>query len=95
METISYAHALVHVVNDVTPLGFCVLLAVIIFLLVWKKGPIGTLSNNHLSGLPEMQSSLKEISGSMKTLVVQGETAAGDLAAIRDGINEVKGRLHG
>ena len=74
-------HTIVHALNDITPLGLAAGLAFVIYQIVGKGGWGQTLTNNHLSGLPEIQASLERIE---ETLV-----------AIRDDMNYLKGRLNG
>lgn len=78
LETLTTA---VDLLNSLSPLAVIGLLAYIVFLMVAKKGPIATISNNHLSGLPEMAASLERMERT--------------LGEIRDGMNYVRGRLNG
>jgi len=84
LETV---HMLIHALNDLTPLGLCGGLAFIIYLAVSKNGPVRKLSDNHLSDLPKIAKSLEK-------LVDSSSRQETDLSLIRDGINELKGRLH-
>ena len=79
---------LVGAFNSLTPLGLAAGLAVIIYQLTSKKGAIRTISENHLSGLPEMNATLLRMDETMK----RQETT---LLDIRDGINYLKGRSSG
>lgn len=72
--------------NSVSSLGVIGLLSYVIYLMIAKKGPIKTISDNHLSGLPEMNATLVRMEESSK----RQETTLGE---IRDGINYLKGRV--
>ena len=74
--------------NALTPLGLAGGLAFIIYHLISKKGVVRDISENHLSGLPEMNATLMRIEESMK----RQETTLHD---IRDGTNYLKGRISG
>jgi hypothetical protein len=75
------ADKIVHALNDITPLGLAAGLAFVIYSIIAKKGSIRLISDNHLSGLPEMFAMLQRIEQS--------------LAEIRDTLNYLKGRLNG
>ena len=74
--------------NSLTPLGLAGGLAFIIYHLTSKKGAVRGISENHLSGLPEMNATLRRIEESAK----RQETT---LIDIRDGTNYLKGRISG
>ena len=78
IETLSQ---LLGYLNALTPLGLAGGLAYIVYLLVGKRGPINSISDNHLSSLPDMVATLERI-----------EKA---LCEIRDGISYLKGRVNG
>lgn len=69
----------VELLNNLTLPGIVALLAYIVYLLVSKNGPIKAISDNHLSGLPEMNATLLRIEVTMNE--------------VRDGINFLKGRI--
>jgi hypothetical protein len=48
----------VETLNALSPLGVIGLLAYIVYLLVAKRGPVKAISDNHLSGLPQMAATL-------------------------------------
>jgi len=76
----------VSALNTITPLGMAAGLGFIIYLLIAKRGPIRTISENHLSGLPEMHATLIRMEESDRR-------QEGTLSEIRDGINYLKGRI--
>jgi hypothetical protein len=79
--SVEAAKAIVEFLNSLTPLGLAGGLAYIIYQLVAKRGTVRTISDNHLSGLPEMAASLERME---RTLL-----------EIRDGISFLKGRING
>ena len=52
---------LILIVHVITALGIIGLLAYIVYLLIGKQGPVKTISDNHLSGLPSMAVALARI----------------------------------
>ena len=75
METVK---VVVAAFNSLSPLGVIGLLAYIVYLLVAKKGPVKAISDNHLSGLPAMESTLQR----MEVVLME----------IHDGINILRER---
>ena len=69
METLV---SLLAALNSLTPLAIVGLLAIIIFMLVRQKSETDTklvsISDNHLSGLPEMQETLHRIELTLERL---------------------------
>lgn len=51
----------IQILNTLSPLGLASLLAVIIYLQVKGKQQVATISDNHLSGLPEIAEALRRI----------------------------------
>lgn len=90
METIdtivSVAQGVVLALNMITPLGLCAGMAYIIYQFVAKKGSVNLISNNHLSGLPEMAETLTRIEYSNR----RQESTLNEIA--KD-ISFVKGRI--
>lgn len=78
----------ISVLNSLTPLGLCAGLAFIIWQFASKKGSVRLISENHLSGLPDMAHTLVQLVDSNKRLEAT-------LLEIRDGLNYLKGRLNG
>lgn len=76
-------HLILHDVNDVTPLGLCVLLSIIIFLMTYKHGPFRKLTDNHLS----------HIQGTLDTIAASSERQEGKLDRVAEGVAELKGSL--
>jgi hypothetical protein len=69
----------VELLNGLSPIGIIAILAYIVYLLISKNGPVKAISDNHLSGLPEMNATLLRIEVTMNE--------------VRDGINFLKGRI--
>lgn len=67
--------------NSVTPLALAAGLAYIIYLQIKNKKTVSSISDNHLSGLPEMSATLIRMETTLNTI-------AADIAY-------VKGRLNG
>lgn len=86
------AHALVHALNDITPLGLCAGLAFIIYQFVNKDGWAKKLSDNHLSGLPDMQASLKIIAENSTLMIASDKRQEDSLLQVRDGVNQLLGK---
>ena len=72
-------HSTIELLNSLSPIGVIGLLAYIVYLMISKKGPIQVISNNHLSGLPEMNATLLRIEST--------------ISEVRDGINYLRGRI--
>jgi hypothetical protein len=72
---------LLNTLNGLTPLAVIGLSLVIIYLLVKQRQQTSQISDNHLSGLPEMQATLDRI-----------ETC---LLDVRDNTVHIKARLNG
>lgn len=81
-----YALKVVSALNAITPMGIIAALAFIIYQFVSKKGSVNLISNNHLSGLPEMNNTLLRIEDSSKRQELWLQDIAKD-------INYVKGRI--
>jgi hypothetical protein len=56
------------VVNSLSPLGLAAMLAYIIYQLVNKRGTVRAISENHLSGLPDIQALLTALSSHVQAL---------------------------
>jgi len=79
---------IVAALNALSPLGLAAMLSFIIYQLVAKKGQIRTISENHLSGLPEMAATLERIEQALK-----GQQST--LSGIASDLSYLKGRLNG
>ncbi len=78
----------INILNAITPLGIIGLLVYVVYLMIAKKGPIKLISDNHLSGLPEMAQVLNLIrESSLRQEMTLNE--------IRNSINYLRGRLNG
>jgi hypothetical protein len=77
---------IVSILNGLSPVGLAGMLAFIIYHLVAKKGRVRAISDNHLSGLPEMAATLIRIEESNK----RQESV---LSNISNDISFVKGRI--
>lgn len=73
--------SLLSAINAFSPLGTTTLSLVIMGYLIYTRRAVEAVSNNHLSGLPDMSADLKE----MKML----------LQAINDNIIYVRARING
>ena len=80
--------SIVEALNSITPLGLAAGLAYIIYQLAGRKGRLRNISENHLSGLPELEQNVTNLLAAMLRL----EQTMGE---VRDGINFLKGRING
>lgn len=69
--------------NSLTPLGVIALLGVVILLMVHEKGPIKTLTNNHL----------EHVQAALDKIVVHGEEEIELLHEIKSELSYLKGKL--
>lgn len=79
---------LLNALNGMSPLAVIGLLALVIYLLVKNQKAVRSVSNNHLSGLPEMQADVKTI---VRLLEQQNEL----LQRVNDGVIYLKARVNG
>lgn len=87
MDTaVSIATGLVAALNAITPMGIIAALIYIVYQFASKKGSVNLISNNHLSGLPEMNATLLRIED-------QGKRQEGTMNDVARDINYIKGRI--
>lgn len=84
--------SIVQTLNSLSPLGLAAGLSYIIYLLVARKGPMKKLTDNHLSGLPHIESALKEIAMTNRALSESSLRQENSLAIIRDNTTYLKAR---
>lgn len=85
-QVVAVVQGIVTGLNMLTPLGLAAGMAFIIYQFVAKKGSVKLISDNHLSGLPEMSDTLIRIEASNR----RQESTLNDIA--KD-ISYVKGRI--
>lgn len=94
---ISMVPRFITILNSITPLGLVVLVILagvyVVYLMASSKKVVRTISDNHLSGLPGMESSLTEIASTLKSMDSKMSTVVDNTAATRDGVNYLKGTL--
>lgn len=59
---------LLKTLSNMSPLGVIALLGYVVYLLVKNSKAVESVSNNHLSGLPDMEDSLKRIETLLMTM---------------------------
>jgi hypothetical protein len=59
---------LLNTLNGMSPLAVIALLGLVIYLLVKQRAQTATISDNHLSGLPEMARTLERIEASINDM---------------------------
>ena len=89
MGLLTYAHELVHVLNDISPLGLAALLGIICYQLISKRGVVRKVTENHLSDLPRILSALDAIKDHSASI----PRVERSLDEIRDGVSWLKGRV--
>lgn len=58
----------INALNNLTPLGLAAGIAYIVYLQVKNKKEVATISDNHLSGLPEMAATLARMEGTLNII---------------------------
>lgn len=91
-EVASIVGTIVTMLNMLTPLGLAGGLTFIIYQIVSKKGSVKMLSDNHLSGLPEMLDTLKSIDTGTQSQARILETIRVDISETAKGVEYLKGR---
>ena len=79
---------LLKTLNSFSPLGVIALLATIIYMLVNQKKAVSEVSDNHLSGLPEMAEDIR-------TLIVEVRKSNDLLQRINDRTIYISSRING
>ena len=73
--------------NNITPLGLILLCLIIILQLIKRKREIGSISNNHLSGLPGMESTINEMASNTKDIKDLLQTMNNNIIYIKARVN--------
>ena len=87
--------AVIGALNTLSPLGLAGLMGFILYHMVAKKGSVKTLSENHLSGLPDILVTLQSIDGSSKRQEALLGEIRDDLSETAKGVEYLKGRADG